>query len=359
MPEGDGSAGLSFRSGAAKTKLLKQYGGNTDSELAVARGLAYLARQQKANGSWAFDGASKDSVAATGLCTMAFLAAGQSHKTSPRYAKTVESALKYLIANQKADGSFVGAGGTMYTHGIASIAVCEAYALSQDRNYLRPAQAAINFIVAKQAADGSWGYSPGSSGDTSILGWQLQALRAARSSKDIVIPQRCIENAMRFLTRVSSGRNQAAFGYTAANGAPGTALTAIGLIGRNVFGKWGEDHPGIVEGAEGMLRVDPPQPNRMPNVYRAFYATQLVRTAGGESWLKWNEGPERDGKREGGMRDCLVGLQEKREGANAGSWASDNGIVGGSCGRIGTTALALLTLEVYYRYMPVNGDRAR
>ena len=61
----------------------------------------------------------------------------------------------------------------------------------------------------------------------------------------------------------------------------------------------------------------------------------------------------KNGKREGGMRDWLVNIQEKKEGPNHGSWESDGATIGGSCGRIGTTALSLLTLEVYYRHLPL------
>ena len=68
------------RSGATKDKLLKAGGGNTESEAAVARGLAWLARKQLKDGSWEFDGVSKDKVAATGMALLPFLAAGETHK---------------------------------------------------------------------------------------------------------------------------------------------------------------------------------------------------------------------------------------------------------------------------------------
>ena len=169
-------------------ELSRYFGSTEETERATARGLAWLARQQKLEGNWLFDGSSStDTIAATGMSLLPYLGTGQTHKKSPKYSKTVERGLTYLIAKQKADGSFETAGFTMYTQGIATIALCEAYAMTKDRDLLlKPAQKAIDFIVKSQGENGSWGYQPGTRGDTSILGWNVQALYAAILSKDIV-----------------------------------------------------------------------------------------------------------------------------------------------------------------------------
>ncbi|MDB5311597.1 MAG: hypothetical protein JWO38_5799, partial [Gemmataceae bacterium] len=147
---GQTSASLSGRSGATKSKLLREGGGNEESERAVARGLAWLSRQQKQNGSWAFDGSSSDdTIAATGMALLPFLAAGETHKTGKKYAQTVDRGLKYLIANLNSAGKFNGKGVTMYSQGIATIALCEAYGMTKDKGFLlRPAQAAVSFIAS-------------------------------------------------------------------------------------------------------------------------------------------------------------------------------------------------------------------
>ncbi|MGL6095754.1 MAG: prenyltransferase/squalene oxidase repeat-containing protein, partial [Fimbriiglobus sp.] len=161
---------------AAKARLIQEGGGNAASEAAVARGLIWLAKQQKPNGSWVCDGSSRDEViAATGTSLLPFLAAGQTHKPfkENKHQKTVETGLDYLIRSQRPDGSFSGAK-TMYGHGIATLALCEAYGMTADkRKLLAPAQKAISYICAAQAPDGSWGYQPGTNGDTSITGWQV------------------------------------------------------------------------------------------------------------------------------------------------------------------------------------------
>jgi hypothetical protein len=103
---GNTTASFPGRSGATKSKLLKEGGGNEASEQAVARGLAWLARQQKPDGSWVFDGGDKDEViAATGMALLPFLAAGETHKTGKTYAKTVRSGLSSSRAGAPSAGS--------------------------------------------------------------------------------------------------------------------------------------------------------------------------------------------------------------------------------------------------------------
>lgn len=347
------SGGFVGRSGATKSQLLRAGGGNEASERAVAKGLAWLARQQKPNGSWVYDGASSgETVAATGMCLLPFLAAGETHKAGKKYQQTVMRGLQYLMSQQSSDGAFKGAG--MYAHGIATIALNEAYGMTKDRGFLlRPAQAATNFIVTKQGPDGSWGYAPSTNGDTSIVGWQIQALKAGILTKDIVVPDGCIAKANAFLDKVSSGSRKAVYGYSAPNGAPGTSLTAVGLLCRYYITKWGPGNAGLAEGVDGLMKRPPAKAPSLPDMYYYYYATQVIHFEDDEDWKNWNEGPMVNGKRQGGMRDWLISLQETKEGPNSGSWVSDGAIIGGSCGRIGTTALSLLTLEVYYRHLPL------
>jgi hypothetical protein len=107
---------------------------------------------------------------------------------------------------------------------------------------------------------------------------------------------------------------------------------------------------GLMDRAPAGTTAKPRDPKPL-DLYFFYYATQVVFRFGGDEWKDWNEGPkDAEGKRKGGMRDWLVGLQEQREGANPGSWDSDKGFIGTHCGRLGTTVLCVLTLEIYYRY---------
>ncbi|HSQ56829.1 MAG TPA: prenyltransferase/squalene oxidase repeat-containing protein [Gemmata sp.] len=358
------------RSGSTKSRLLREGGGNTESERAVALGLLWLSRQQKPDGSWVYDGASKNEViASTGMALLPFLAAGETHKTGTRYQKTVAAGLNYLIRHcpltgQNA-GRFTGAV-TMYAQGIATIALCEAYGMTKDRGLLLgAAQAAINFIQRQQGANGSWGYSVSSptTGDTSIVGWQVQALEAAMLSKDIVVDQRVVKKAIAFLDLAAAGSRKAMYGYTdnTKGVGPATSLTSVGLLCRYYIDKWGPDNAGMAEGVAGLMAKAPSGTTKQPaktkpamDMYFFYYATQVVHFFEGDEWKDWNEGPMgADRTRKGGMRDWLVGIQEKRPGANQGSWGPDDQFIGRNCGRVGTTALSLLTLEVYYRHLPL------
>src|SRR5262249_38852290 len=198
----------------------------------------------------------------------------------------------------------------MYSQGIATIALCEAYGMTRDRGFLlRPAQAAVNFIVTSQAVDGSWGYQPGTAGDTSIVGWQVQALKARQLPKDIVVRDAAISKAIAFLDKVSSGSRKSAYGYNTPAGSPGTARTAVGLLCRYYISKWGPGHAGLAEGVEGLMKHGPQTAPAKPDMYYYYYATQVVPFHEGPEWKDWNEGPMKDGKRSGGMRDWLIALQ--------------------------------------------------
>ncbi|MBN9120220.1 MAG: hypothetical protein J0I06_13840 [Planctomycetes bacterium] len=176
------------RSGATKSKLLREGGGNSESERAVALGLAWLARQQKQDGGWEYEAGSHkgERAAATGMALLPFLAAGCTHKPMKdnehnKYKDTVNRGIEFLKKLCAPSGPNAGRMSTnMYAQAIGTVPLCEAYGMTKD-SALRPyAQAAINYIQKAQGPNGSWGYSPNNNGDTSIVGWQIQALAAAK-----------------------------------------------------------------------------------------------------------------------------------------------------------------------------------
>ncbi len=356
---GEELPGYSNRSGAMKARLLKEGGGNAESEKAVALGLAWLARQQKADGSWVFDQGSKEEVTcATALALLPFLAAGETHKDARgKYTEVVKKGLGYLMKNCPLNGASAGKmSNNLYAQGIATIPLCEAYGMTKDPALKPYAQTAINYIQKAQGPNGSWGYSPGTNGDTSIVGWQIQALQAAKLSKDLVVNDKVYQKAVKFLDLTGSGAKKSMYGYAdSAGAAPGTALTAVGLLCRSKIDAWGPNHPGMIDGVAGLVKNSPKGVGVVSNMYYYYYATQVIHNYEGEDWKNWNEGPKQDdGSRKGGMRDWLVTAQNKKDGANLGSWDPEAGWFGTSCGRLGSTAVCLLNLEVYYRYGPLE-----
>ncbi|HEV3439553.1 MAG TPA: prenyltransferase/squalene oxidase repeat-containing protein [Gemmata sp.] len=357
-PKKEDPGGFGGRTGKEKTRLLKEFGGSEASEEAVMLGLAWLTQMQKKDGSWVYDGAMPgETSAATGMALLAFLGAGQSHKAG-RYQQTVQAGLDWLIKDVNNDGRFSGAS-TMYGQGIATLALCEAYGLTQDKKLLATAQSTIDFIQKVQGQNGSWGYQPNTTGDNSIVGWQIQALHAASLTQDIKVDKRVIDKAIGFLNFSGAGPLKSMYGYQNSGGAsPATNLTAIGLLMRYYIDEWRSDNRGFAEGVKGlMMRAPSPQKKPPFDMYYYYYATQVVRFYGKEEWSTWNEGPKAaDGTRKGGVQDWLISLQD-RTPTNRGSWPPERGpFIGPDCGKLGTTALCLLTLEVYYRYTPENAN---
>jgi hypothetical protein len=130
----------------------------------VARGLEFLKRAQQDDGRWrlgAYPGADAESApklstdtAATGLAVLCFLGAGHDHFDGP-YADTVRRGLEFLLSVQKDDGDLYlpadplsNSCAWMYSHGIATMALCEAVGMTGDP-HIRPAAArACGFISA-------------------------------------------------------------------------------------------------------------------------------------------------------------------------------------------------------------------
>ena len=362
---GGGLAGTGFaseafngRTAAGRHAMVQAGGGNSESEAAVARGLIWLARQQRANGSWVYDGDhSQDVIAATGMALLPFLAAGQTHKPAQdnKYQKTVAAGLNFLISQMGKDGEFynsrdasgklTGRVGT-YAQGIATIAICEAYGMTGDKRLLYgPALAAIKYLESIQGPDGSWGYGPKVNGDTSIVGWQIQALQSGKLCRGLPVSKSTLDKARVFLDKVSDSATHSRYGYNSRESARPT-LSAVGLLCRYYIDGWGPNNPSMAAGVEYLLNSGglPGEKARF-DMYYLYYATQVLHFYDGPEWReKWN--PR--------MRDMLIKLQvPQNKGANGGSWDPDLGIIGRACGRLGTTCLCLLTLEVYYRHLPL------
>ena len=348
--EGRGSA-------EGRRKLAKANGGNDASETAVQLALKWIASRQSPDGGWNFNhnksihpvpcpdvgSAENARNGATGLALLPFLGAGQTHKEGA-YKKQVHAGLAYLISNMKVKnntGSWHESQGSMYSHGIASIAMCEAYAMTHDKDLLAPAQLSLNFIVyAQDPVGGGWRYQPRQAGDTSAVGWQLMALKSGHMAY-LNVPKGTVLGAMKFLDSVQadSGRQ---YGYTAA--AEGRrATSAVGLLSRMYLG-WKHDNPGLQRGVELFDKSGPSK----SDMYYNYYATQCCRHFEGEIWERWNNR----------MRDWLVESQEK-EGVKTGSWwMGGGGHANERGGRLYTTAMATMMLEVYYRHLPIYQKNA-
>jgi hypothetical protein len=168
------------------------------------------------------------------------------------------------------------------------------------------------------------------------VGWQLMALQSARAA-NLTVPEESFELASHFLDSVQS-YDGARYAYQSRQKRRATdAMTAEALLSRIYLG-WTKADPPLMEGARWLL--DEHQPSRRnTNIYYWYYATQMMHHIGGSEWEEWNLL----------MRDILVELQEK-SGADAGSWRPSGPHT--PC-RLYMTSLAVCSLEVYYRHLPI------
>lgn len=335
-----------------RAKLVNLDGGSQRTELAVAKGLKWIASHQNRDGSWSLEkfhqtgncngqctatGVTSD-TAGTALALLPFLGAGYTHKGDHEYREVVADGLARLVAIQRSDGDLRGRGnGQMYAHGQAAIALCEAYALTGDSKLKGPAQKAIDFIVKAQHSAGGWRYSPGEAGDTSVVGWQIMALRSAQMAK-LEVPPSVFARSEQFLTSVQTSSSQGTFGYMP-HSRRTEVMTAEGLLCR-LYSGWRTNSAPLLHGVDWLLKDHLPDEDNL-NMYYVYYATQVMHHIGNERWKKWNERTKR----------VLVETQEQ-EGHLTGSWAPTD-VHDRAGGRLYMTALAVCSLEVYYRHLPI------
>jgi hypothetical protein len=272
---------------------------------------------------------------------LAFLGAGHTHRSEQvRYRGTVEKGIRFLqaqIKGEKGNGDLRGqvvANEGMYAQAIATLALCEAYGLTRDTKLKDSAQRAVNFIVnAQDLKGGGWRYAPHDPGDTTVTGWQVMALKSAKNS-GLKVPELTLANASRFLDSVQT-EGGSRYGYDHPGATP--AMTAIGLLCRMYLG-WTRNKQPLRNGVEYLIHTGP----STDDIYYDYYASQTLHQWGGAEWKKWNEV----------FRDRLVETQVKR-GDAAGSWKPTGDRGAGAGGRLYQTCLSVMTLEVYYRYLPL------
>jgi len=350
------------RFGVARLEAALARGGSLDTERAVQAALGWLRATQSADGRWdaarhgagrgrgggqhdpATGGRSDHGV--TGLALLAFLGAGSTHREG-LHAEVVDRGIRFLVTRQRPDGSLAGDAdffAALYCHGMATLALAECLALSGDAALRPPLERAVRHTLAMQhPVTGGWRYAAGDRGDTSQLGWQVMVLATARQAGlDGLDDGDAL--ARGFLQTVSSGQ----FGGLAAyrpRERPSQTMTAEAVVCRLFLGM-PVDHPAVREAIDVVGRTPPTRD--ACNIYTWYYATLASFHVGGPQWDRWNSH----------LVAALLPLQRREPGPDAGSWDPDR-VWGGHGGRVYSTALSALALEVYYRHEPVHARGAR
>jgi len=336
-------------------------GGSEATERAVEAALGWLAASQSGDGRWEaarhgagrargsqHDGSvgARSDTGVTGLALLAFLGAGTTHRHGP-HADRVARGIDFLLGSQRDDGSLAGNAeffAALYCHGLATLALAECHALTGDQRLMPPLERAVRATLAAQHPHtGGWRYAPGDRGDTSQLGWQVMVLASARQA-GIGGLGAAEAGARNFLVGVSSGRAGGLAAYRTGE-RPSVAMTAEALVCRLFLGLPVE-HPAVHEALEMIGRHLPDR--RQPNAYTWYYATLASFHCGGDQWDRWNRG----------LQAAALPLQRQDGGDLAGSWDPDP-FWGGHGGRVYSTALMALSLEVYYRQAPIFRGETR
>ncbi len=342
-------------------KVLPLFGSNQASEAAVDRALKWLAEHQKTDGSWSFDHTGPPCKkrcpipgslaaapnAATGLALLPFLAAGNGPRQG-EFRENVAGGLDFLKSQMRPLGPTLVAlnepkSGRMPSHALGTIALCEAGAVSPDRQTRKAAQSAVNFVVLTQNPDGGWPAQPQAPaqqpGPSSLdpTGWNLAALKTAQWA-GLQVPKKTLKQARAYLDGM---RTEDKTGYRPSedSGQPDPTATAIAVLSQMYLG-WPHQEKELVD---YVAAVGKSGPSTKGQFYLNYYNGQVMRHHGGPTWNAWNTA----------LRDHLVATQAG-QGHAAGSWYVRSTEWGNrQGGRLFCTALGTLILEVYYRHPPL------
>ncbi len=351
-PEGDWSLSYEPRmkgrcNQTERAERLRENGGSPALDRKVVAALDWLQREQNPDGSWG----RVYPVAMTGFAILAF--SGHCETVdSPRYGKTLIKAINYLVdASRDSQGLMASKPGmhSPYEHGIATYALAEAYSLNKNArarvnrisNALRNA---VPIIIEGQTKGGGWLYSyrQSGTGDLSISGWSIQALKAAQlTGIKFAGLDRAMAEALAYLKMAAT--ESGLYRYRIQDGQPGRlSLTGVGVLCGRMLG---ETMPREERSLAAILAYQPKQ-FRSADLYALYYHSQACFQKGGDTWAKYNRVQQR----------LIIDSQQ-----SDGSWPVAAGHIGAAQAdaKIYHTCLCTLMLEVYYRYLPATDTRLR
>ncbi len=353
-----------FRSGLRTTECTSEEADRVNR--AISSGLGYLAKQQKPDGGWEIqqEGGTVGRwgrAGVTGLALLALMGDGETwlkikvddvgKPVYSKYGAKVRAGVNYLTSIQILEGDDAGLIGPksnhyMYNQGFATAALCEAYAASGDPYLGRAARKAVNYIISAQQKSGGWDYysEPSPRADTSVSCCQLMALFSAQQA-GIKVPEQVFERGLQFIDSMTDPKTYNV-GYdkrwARAEEGQRFGTTAMALAVQLYLGR-SPSSEAIRRQAKrlGAFRLPgydakwkKEKKAAMMDYYYIYHGTMAFHRLGGEEWVKWNKA----------MIKALAGSQQK-----AGCWPLfDTHSRAG--GRIYSTAVALLSLEVYSRY---------
>ena len=216
----------------------------------------------------------------------------------------------------------------MYCHGIASLAMVEAFGVTKDLKLRPRAQSAVDFIEEAQRVDGGWRYQPvKADADLSVTVCQVMALRAARNS-GVYVDKAVIDLAIEYVRK--SQNPDGGFRYMLNSGGSAFARSAAGVTTLQYAGIYGGD--AVERGLEYIGRFTPPSEQTVGHYfYGHYYAAQAMFLAGDEHWHAW-------------WAPVRQEMLEKQ---------TPDGFWRGQAGQEYGTAMALIILQMPNRLLPI------
>jgi len=339
---------------ADRLQRLTAGGGTEACEDAVVASLRWLKNTQNKDGSWT----GQQPVAMTGLALLAYLGHCETAQ-SEEFGETVLAAITYLVDKaMKNNGKMAKdfkANSWCYEHGIAVYALAEAYTLcvksfGENINQLEEAvMASGQFLINSQHASGGWAYAYAEEGghvDTSIVGWQLQALKACKfTGLDFKNLRTCAKRGVEYIESMQAASG--AIGYSSPNGlhGDGTTLAAVGALCCQI---WESSSNQVARKAvrfmDKEMKFD--WNTADSDIYGHYYAAQCMINHGGKEWERYNTL----------FRDQVLNNQNpdgSYKPVSAGHGLKGNG----GFTEHYRTCLATLMLETYYRFLPGTGQK--
>ncbi len=310
------------------------------AENAITKAQAYLVRTQGRDGSWRAGGHyNAYPTAMTALAGTAMMTGGHT-PVEGKYARNVRKAVDYILSCADPRSGLIARMGEeqrpMFGHGYATMFLAEAYGMEQDTTrqarIKRVLDKSIELIGKSQSQYGGWLYTPDSSGDEgAVTITQVQAMRACRNA-GIKVPKAVIDKAIKYIE--DSANSDGGIRYTARGGGssrPPITAAAVAVL----YNAGDYDNP-VAERCLKYLKNLTKGGNQTVfsghRFYGMLYMSQAMYLSSEENWKEYFPP----------VRDELIRTQSAD-----GSWMGDG--VGTTYG----TAIALICLQLPYRYLPI------
>jgi hypothetical protein len=325
----------------------------------------------------------------TGLAVLCFLGAGFTHESKEvitdsalehgsTMGDVVLSALRWLRKNQNPDGSFGKHRPFMYTEALATMAMSEAFAHTQNHYFGEPAQKGIDFLQHAQRLNpsgrGLWGWRYASrmeieetprtfrgdafDSDTSITAWCVMALRSGEAA-GLRVERKSLDGARAFCEFVTA--DNGLVGYLDAKSAGATVTgpfddrftyhpTTMSALGMSIrlFTREDLEDPTFDLAAKRLMDDRPhvTQDRASVDYYNWQFGTLVIHhfdgpespARSGKYWIPWQKA----------VREAVLSLQDQKvDACSKGGWlVSDRWGSYSGCGPIYNTAMSLLILEI-------------